>query len=191
MTVRRLLSRPSASWLLLSVVLVTTGCVRGGAGSTPSATPNPSPTASSPTATPSPSAKPTPSPTPSELITFDVTGSIGGHAVQGRVANASFAIPCATAGTGQIITVHWTGDAPVNTLLQGEIDFKAGTWTLGSTTAQGTATVGLEGGKASDALAATSGSVTTSPTGGIIDGTFTGGADSLHLSGSWTCPPQT
>lgn len=188
--------RPAPVVLIVATVMFTAGCIVGssGASSSGSSTPTPSPSASAtPTPSPSTSATPSVAPTPSEssldLIDFDVDGSIGGHAVQGKLATTSFTVPCATSGSDQIITVHWIGEAPINTALQGEIDFKAGSWTLGSTSAQGSATVGIQGGKANDALVATSGTVTTSTAGGTINGTFTGGADSLHVSGSWTCPP--
>lgn len=187
--------RAAPATLIIATVMFTAGCIVGGgdANSAGAASPTPGSSATA-TPTPSPSASATPSvaPTPSEssldLIDFDVNGSIGGHAVQGKLATTTFTVPCATSGSGQIITVHWIGEAPVNTPLQGEIDFKAGSWTLGSTSAQGGATVGIEGGKATDALVATSGTVTTSTAGGTINGTFTGGGSSLHLSGSWTCP---
>jgi hypothetical protein len=169
---------------LLAIGLLLAACASGGGASgSSSATPTPTPKQ---TASPTP---PTPTESPLDVIDFDVNGTIGGHAVQGKLAQASFTVPCATTGSDQIITVHWIGEAPVNTALQGEIDFKPGTWTLGSMTAQGTTTVGLQGGKANDALVATAGTVTTATTGGTINGTFTGGADSLKISGSWTCPP--
>jgi hypothetical protein len=120
-------------------------------------------------------------------ISFDVSGSIGGQAISGKVTNGRLTVPCSGAGANQVTAVHWTGNAG-NADLEGEIDFKPGSWTLGSASAQGVASVGLAGGKAADSLVATSGSVTTGASGGTIDGTFTGGADTLHLSGSWTCP---
>jgi hypothetical protein len=106
------------------------------------------------------------------------------------VTNGSLTVPCAGAGADQVLAVHWSGTAPPsNAQLQGEIDLKPGSWTFGSTSAQGIASVGLAGGKPADDLVATSGTVTTAQTGGRIDATFTGGTDSVHLSGSWVCPP--
>jgi hypothetical protein len=167
-------------------VLVVAGCGGGTAatvttGGTVAAPSNPTPTVG-PSAAGSAGSP--------DAIVFDVKGTIGGHAVEGRVADARFSVDCNGAGPDQILVVHWEGDAPANTPVQGEIDFKPGTWTLGSTTAQGSATIGLQGGKANDALVATTGTVTTDAGGGTIDGTFTGGADSLQVTGSWTCPPH-
>lgn len=83
--------------------------------------------------------------------------------------------------------MHWSGSAS-GTELEGEIDFKPGSWTIGSPTAQGTASLGLLGGKATDGLGATSGTLSTGSGGGSIDAMFTDGPGSIHLSGTWTCP---
>ena len=140
---------------------------------------------SSPTA--SRSAAPTPGDSTLDVISFDIDGSIGGRTVSGKLAHGAFTVPCAGAGATDVVTVHWRGDvAP--TSLQGEIDFKPGTWSLGSSSAQGVATVGLLGGKPADDLIASAGTVTTAASGGSIDGTFTNGGDSLHVSGTWRCP---
>jgi hypothetical protein len=175
----------------LTGAVVMIGLLMGACGG--SASPSAVQSLNGPTAGPSGSAKPSGTPSPSESsggpIDFDVNGSIGGHQVQGKIANGAFTIPCVGAGPDQILTVHWSGEAPVNTALQGEIDLKPGTWTLGGSSAQGSATVNLAGGKATDSQVASSGTVTTAPTGGTIDAQFTGGSDSLHIAGTWSCPP--
>ena len=194
------LARPRHTAAAVAAMALLSSCV--GATNSPTSTlppavigsiPAPS---SSPSAGPSSSTKPSASPSlaPSaeasslEAITFDVSGSIGGKPVSGRLTNGMLTVPCSAAGANQVLVVHWTGSAPPSSVpLQGEIDLKPGTWTFGSG-AQGTASVGLEGGKATDSLVPSSGTVTTTPAGGSIDATFTSGADSLHLSGSWVCP---
>jgi hypothetical protein len=136
---------------------------------------------------PSPRASPssTPSPAASDPIDFTVDGTIGGKPVSGPLNSGAFTMACEGSGC-QALLVHWTGTAS-GTGLQGEIDFKPGTWTIGSASAQGTASIGLAGGKAIDSLAATSGTVTTGSGGGTIDATFSDGGGPVHLSGTWTC----
>jgi len=122
-------------------------------------------------------------------VQFTVDGSVGGKAVSGALSNGALTVACNGAGAGQVLVVHWTGTAPPSSVpLQGEIDLKPGKWTFGSAAAPGVATVGLAGGKAIDNLVASSGTVKTDTTGGTIDATFTGGSDSVHLTGSWVCP---
>ena len=120
------------------------------------------------------------------MVDFTVSGTIGGHQVSGKTTSTSFSVPCAGAGADQVLAVHWLGNVD-QTRLQGEIDFKPGTWTLGSSQAQGTASLGVVGGKSYDSLAATAGTVTTGPAGGSINATFTG-TSTVHVSGTWTCP---
>jgi hypothetical protein len=84
--------------------------------------------------------------------------------------------------------MHWSGSVS-GTQIDGEIDYKPGTWTIGSASAQGAASIGLLGGKAIDNLGATSGTVTTDQAGGSIDATFSEGGGPIHLSGTWVCPP--
>ena len=146
-------------------------------------------TSSAPTRATSTSPRATPSSTENspDVIDFTVGGSIAGHQVSGKLSNGTLTVPCMGAGANQILTMHWTGDSG-STSLQGEIDFKPGTWTIGSAAAQGSASIGVLGGKAIDNLIGTSGTVTTQTSGGSINAMFAGGADSLHLSGTWTCP---
>jgi hypothetical protein len=87
----------------------------------PGATASPSPRSSTPTAAQS----------PLDPLDFDITGSIGGKQVVGKLTNGSFTVPCVGAGAGQVLVVHWAGTASqTSTQLHGEIDFKPGSWTI-------------------------------------------------------------
>ena len=120
------------------------------------------------------------------MVDFSVSGTIGGHQVSGKTTNTSFSVPCVGAGANQVLAVHWTGSVDT-TRLEGEIDFKPGTWTLGSNQAQGVASINVSGGKSYDSLSATAGTVTTSASGGSINATFTG-TSTVQVSGTWKCP---
>jgi hypothetical protein len=193
---RRRLARSASAAVLVLLVLVVAGCVGssttpsppGGAGPQIPAEPTPSATSrltASPTATAT-AATSSPSEAAREPIDFSVSGALGGKQLAGKVTNGAITLACQRSGT-QVLSVHWTGTAS-GTGLQGEIDFKPGTWTIGSATAQGSASIGLLGGKAADSLGASSGTVTSGPTGGSIDATFADGGGPVHLSGTWTCP---
>ena len=172
-------------------VIVPTLLVAACAGSSPSA-PLSAPPSAAGSARPSISASGSTAPaspvaSDADAVTFEISGTIGGRPVSGRLAHGALSVPCAGAGADQVLSVHWTGDAD-SVGLAGEIDFKPGTWTMGSAAAQGIATLGLQGGKPADSLAAVSGTVTTGSGGGLIDATFAGGSDTAHLSGAWVCP---
>ncbi len=123
-----------------------------------------------------------------EVLDLDVTGSIAGQQVAGKLTHTSFTVACVGAGPDQILAVHWIGTSPSGPGLNGTIDFKPGTWTLGDTRAQGSATIGAIGSKPGDSLVGTSGTVTTQTSGGSIDGTFDQGSGQVTVKGSWTCP---
>lgn len=171
---------------LFAIAFVAASCGSSAAGSSPQASGSPSP--ARPSASPSPSATAaSPGESPVDIVDFEINGSIGGKQVSGKLSNGAFSVPCSGAGADQVLAVHWTGTVGT-TGLQGEIDFKPGSWTLGSSSAQGVATVGELGGKPADSLAAVSGTVTTQPSGGSINATFANGPGSLQVSGTWTCP---
>jgi hypothetical protein len=113
---------------------------------------------------------------------------IAGQQVAGKLTHTSFTVACVGAGPDQILAVHWIGTSPSGSGLNGTIDFKPGTWQLGATSAQGTATIGAIASKPGDSLVGTSGTVTTQPTGGSIDGTFDQGSGQVTVKGTWTCP---
>jgi hypothetical protein len=186
----RLLAAQPSRLAWASTVAVMGALVAACGGSVGTSSPPGSQALGSPGATASPSQRsstPTAAQSPLDPLDFDITGSIGGKQVVGKLTNGSFTVPCV--GAGQVLVVHWAGTASqTSTQLHGEIDFKPGSWTIGSPTAQGTVTVGLLGGKAADALGATSGTVTTVSSGGTIDAMFTNGPGTIHLSGAWTCP---
>ena len=173
--------------LLTIVALGPAACGGAAAGATPpaSAGASPGPTG---TASASPSAAPAEA-TSLEVVDFNINGSIAGHTVAGKLKDTRLTIACMGAGADQILTVHWEGTASSSgTPLQGEIDFKPGTWDLGSSSAEGSATIGLAGGKAADSLVASSGTVTTGSTGGSINAVFDQDMSQLNVAGSWTCP---
>jgi len=173
--------------LLAIVALGPAACGGAAAGATPpaSAGASPGPTG---TASASPSAAPVEA-SSLEVVDFNLNGSIAGHTVAGKLKNTRLTIACMGAGADQILTVHWEGTASSSgTPLQGEIDFKPGTWDLGSSSAQGSATIGLAGGKPVDSLMASSGTVTTGSTGGSINAIFDQDMSQLNVAGSWTCP---
>lgn len=175
-----------AAAALFAIALVAGGCGSSAVASSPLASGSPSP--ARPSASPSPSASAaSPGESPVDIVDFEINGSIGGKQVSGKLRNGAFSLPCSGAGADQVLAVHWTGTVG-STGLQGEIDFKPGSWTIGSSAAQGVATVGLVGGKPADSLAGTSGTVTTQPGGGTINATFANGPGSLQVSGTWTCP---
>jgi hypothetical protein len=162
------------------------GAVGGGATAAASVPGSPGPSATAPATSPS---APPPEESSLEVIDFTVNGSIGGQTVAGKLKNTRLTIACMGAGADQILTVHWAGDASSSgTPLQGEIDFKPGTWDLGSSSAEGSATIGLAGGKAADSLVASSGTVTTGSTGGSINAVFDQDMSQLKVAGTWTCP---
>jgi len=173
--------------LLAIVALGSVACGGAAAGATPPASAGASagPTG---TASASPSAAPVEA-SSLEVVDFNLNGSIAGHTVAGKLKNTRLTIACMGAGADQILTVHWEGTASSSgTPLQGEIDFKPGTWDLGSSSAQGSATIGLAGGKPADSLMASSGTVTTGSTGGSINAIFDQDMSQLNVAGSWTCP---
>jgi len=173
--------------LLAIVALGPAACGGAAAGATPPASAGASP---GPTGTASASRSAAPAEASSlEVVDFNINGSIAGHTVAGKLKNTRLTIACMGAGADQILTVHWEGTASSSgTPLQGEIDFKPGTWDLGSSSGQGSATIGLAGGKPADSLMASSGTVTTGSTGGSINAIFDQDMSQLNVAGSWTCP---
>jgi hypothetical protein len=102
------------------------------------------------------------------------------------LTHAAFTVACVGAGPDQILAVHWIGTSPSGPGLNGTIDFKPGTWTLGDPKAQGNALIGDIAG---ESLVGTSGTVTTQPAGGsITNGVFGQGPGSVTVNGSWICP---
>jgi len=177
-------------WLpLLAIVALGLGACGGAAGGGPTAAASP-PSTSGPAGT-APATSPSSAPAEEsslEVVDFTINGSIAGQSVAGKLKNTRLTIACMGAGADQILTVHWEGTASSSgTPLQGEIDFKPGTWDLGSSSAEGSATIGLAGGKAADSLVASSGTVTTGPTGGSINAVFDQDMSQLNVAGSWAC----
>ena len=85
--------------------------------------------------------------------------------------------------------VHWNGyTSETNTPIAGEFDVEYGTWPLGQ--AQGDQDITIDEIQPTfDHLASTGGTITQNPGGGSIDVTAADGADTVHVSGTWTCPP--
>jgi hypothetical protein len=181
-----------SSWRLglagsaIAAAIAVSGCSGSSASSAPAATVAPSPTRSPAPGGGGQAQGSVSASQATEPIDLDVEGTIGGQQVSGKLTHTSFTIACNGAGPDQILVVHWIGTSPSGPGLNGAFDLKPGTWQLGSSSEQGTATIGNIAGAS---LVGTAGTITTQPTGGsITNGVFNQGSGQVTVNGSWTCP---
>jgi hypothetical protein len=122
-----------------------------------------------------------------------LSGPADGFNLQGEVGGAGARLDCTDLGPDQVLTVHWTGTLPDGTQAAGEFDVEPPGGTLGpGGSANGILTLDLfPGGKLDHAAGAGggqfgtgSGTISTSATGGSIDGAFD---DGVKVHGSWKC----
>jgi len=120
-------------------------------------------------------------------LNLTVEGEIGGKRYSGLIVGyPAPRLTCDPLNHGN--AVHWIGQAfNTHNEIGGEFDMEFGTWTIGdgisdrqiSIFGQGSPRVYLGG---------ISGTVTQTPTGGSVDATAATGPDTIHISGTWTCP---
>ena len=120
-------------------------------------------------------------------LNLTVEGTIGGQHYSGLIVGyPAPRLTCYPLGKGN--AVHWDGAASkTNNQIGGEFDMEFGTWTIG--TGPDDRQISIFGqGTPRNYLGGVSGTVTQTPTGGSVDATAVDGSDSIHVSGTWTCP---
>jgi hypothetical protein len=120
-----------------------------------------------------------------------VDGTLGGKPVKGQVlGDPATDLTCSANGTGRYAgnIVHWQGTtSDTKTPISGEFDTEYGTWPLGN--AVGDQSIAIdEVSPTYKHIGSVSGTITQNKGGGSIDAVAADGADSVHVTGTWTCP---
>lgn len=126
-------------------------------------------------------------------LNLTVDGTIQGKNVHGRILGYPAPVltcePLTSGGKVVGNIVHWNGyAADSNTSLGGEFDVPYGTWPIGEAIGDQSITIDAVDIHPTEHLGGVNGTIAQNAGDGSISAVATSGADTITVSGSWTCP---